>query len=59
MRWYLRMILKFNVKLKEIPLYDIFTQVRFDLSDKLYDWDKLYKSLLKTNGLDLKIIPLH
>ena len=54
MKLYFGIILKLNLKLKEIPLYLIHTDQRFDLGDKAYNYDKLYRSLLKTNGLDLK-----
>ena len=54
MKLYFGIILKLNLKLKEIPLYLIWTDVKFDLGDDAYDYDKLYRSLLRTNGLDLK-----
>jgi len=51
---YYWIILRFNLKLKEIPLYLIYTNYRFDLGDNTYNFAALYESLLKTNGLDLK-----
>tara|TARA_R110000824_G_scaffold11591_2_gene50790 strand:+ start:2187 stop:2768 length:582 start_codon:yes stop_codon:yes gene_type:complete len=54
MKLYIRILMPFNLKLKEIPLHLIYSAVRFDLGDKGYNFDKLYRSLLKTNGLDLK-----
>lgn len=54
MKLYIRILMPFNLKLKEIPLHLIYSESRFDLGDRDYDFDKLYRSLLKTNGLDLK-----
>ena len=51
---YYWIILRFIVKVTEIPLYLIHTKQRFDLGDDTYNFALLYKSLLKTNGLDLK-----
>ena len=54
MKLYYWILLKYNFKLKEIPLYQIYSRQRFNLGDTNYNWDGLYRSLLKTDGLDLK-----
>ena len=47
----------YTLKLQEIPLYKIASIDRFDLNDPSYNFSKLYKSLLRTGGLDLKNHP--
>ena len=53
-RFFFRFTMFYNLKEQEIPLYRIYSRVRFDLGDPTYKFNELYESLLKTNGLDVK-----
>ena len=53
-RLFFRFKMFYNYKLQEIPLYQIHSREKFNLGDPNYNYAGLYKSLLKTKGLDTK-----
>ena len=56
-RFFFWFTMLYNFKVQEIPLYAIYSRLKFDLADTNYNFSALYESLLKTGGLDLKNHP--
>ena len=55
MKFIIFLRIPFNLKFKEFKLSSIATDCRFNLGDDWYNWEVLYKSILKSNSeLDLK-----
>ena len=50
-QFFFKLRMPYHLKLQEIPLYQIYVNQKFDLSDPTYDFGKLYNSLLK-DGLN-------